>query len=75
MSSGSKVSKKIFYLKDVDRHGIYGVVERALKYVDPENKKSFHVSYDIDSLDGLEAPSTGTKGSIANFWLIIYPEN
>lgn len=60
----------ISHLKDVDRHGIYGVIERALQYVDPENNKSYHVSYDIDSLDGLEAPSTGTRGLIAMFQLI-----
>ncbi|KAG5889604.1 hypothetical protein JTB14_024025 [Gonioctena quinquepunctata] len=33
----------------------------ALDRIDPEKKRSIHVSYDIDSLDTLEAPSTGTS--------------
>lgn len=34
----------------------------ALRKIDPDNNKSLHVSFDIDSLDPLEAPSTGTAG-------------
>lgn len=34
----------------------------ALDRIDPEGLKSLHVSFDIDSLDPLEAPSTGTAG-------------
>lgn len=34
----------------------------ALNRIDPRNEKSLHVSFDIDSLDPLEAPSTGTPG-------------
>ena len=34
----------------------------ALRKIDPDNNKSLHVSFDIDSLDPLEAPSTGTPG-------------
>lgn len=34
----------------------------ALHRIDPRNEKSLHVSFDIDSLDPLEAPSTGTPG-------------
>lgn len=33
-----------------------------MKDVDPENNKGIHISFDIDSLDVLEAPSTGTPG-------------
>ncbi|XP_046431167.1 arginase, hepatic isoform X1 [Neodiprion virginianus] len=47
-------------IRDVERYGIHDVVHMALSKVDPENNKSLHVSFDIDSLDPLEAPSTGT---------------
>ena len=43
--------------------GIHDVVHMALDRIDPGNKKSLHVSFDIDSLDPLEAPSTGTPGN------------
>lgn len=42
--------------------GIHDVVHMALNRIDPDNMKSLHVSFDIDSLDPLEAPSTGTPG-------------
>lgn len=35
----------------------------ALDKIDPHNTRSLHVSFDIDVLDPLEAPSTGTPGS------------
>lgn len=37
----------------------------ALNKIDPHNEKSLHVSFDIDSLDPLEAPSTGTPGKLS----------
>lgn len=43
--------------------GIHDVMHMALNKVDPYNSKSLHVSFDIDALDPLEAPSTGTPGS------------
>ncbi|KAJ6636363.1 Arginase-1 [Pseudolycoriella hygida] len=58
----SKFNVHAYGMEDIDRYGIYDIVQNALQYVDPEKKKSYHVSYDIDSLDGLEAPSTGTRG-------------
>lgn len=42
--------------------GIYDVIHMALNKIDPHSSKSLHVSFDIDSLDPLEAPSTGTPG-------------
>ncbi|XP_048515371.1 arginase, hepatic [Athalia rosae] len=47
-------------IRDVERYGIHEVVHMALSRVDPDSNKSIHVSFDIDSLDPLEAPSTGT---------------
>ncbi|XP_043283804.1 arginase-1 isoform X2 [Venturia canescens] len=49
-----------FGIEDVERYGIHDVVHMALYRIDPRNEKSLHVSFDIDSLDPLEAPSTGT---------------
>ncbi|XP_063980176.1 arginase, hepatic [Diachasmimorpha longicaudata] len=49
-----------FGMEDVERYGIHEVVHMALKKIDPHSEKSLHVSFDIDALDPLEAPSTGT---------------
>ncbi|XP_078040453.1 arginase [Augochlora pura] len=49
-----------FGMEDVERYGIHDVVNMAIKKIDPHDSKSLHVSFDIDSLDPLEAPSTGT---------------
>lgn len=37
-------------------------MEMALEAVDPSGQKGIHCSFDIDSLDALEVPSTGTPG-------------
>ncbi|XP_011635296.1 arginase, hepatic [Pogonomyrmex barbatus] len=47
-------------MEDIERYGIHHVIHMALNKIDPHNSKSLHVSFDIDSLDPLEAPSTGT---------------
>lgn len=52
----------IYGMEDVDRCGIVQVMETALAKVDPDGKRGIHISFDIDALDGLEAPSTGTPG-------------
>lgn len=44
-------------------------MEMALKAVDPTGVKGIHCSFDIDSLDSLEVPSTGTPGEWRNFKL------
>nr|XP_034189756.1 arginase, hepatic [Osmia lignaria] len=49
-----------FGIEDVERYGIHDVVYMALNKIDPNESKSLHVSFDIDSLDPLEAPCTGT---------------
>lgn len=49
-----------FGMEDVERYGIHDVVAMALRKIDPDNSRSLHVSFDIDSLDPLEAPCTGT---------------
>jgi arginase len=47
-------------MREIELYGIKEVMRRALEKIDPTNDKSLHVSFDIDSLDSLEAPSTGT---------------
>lgn len=42
----------------MDRYGINKVMEMTLERIDPKNERDFHISFDIDALDRLEAPST-----------------
>ncbi|KAK9721432.1 Arginase family [Popillia japonica] len=49
-----------FDMFDIQRYGIDTVVSAAIDQIDPDHNKPIHVSFDIDSLDPLEAPSTGT---------------
>ncbi|XP_014370617.2 arginase, hepatic [Papilio machaon] len=49
-----------FAMEDIEEHGIRKSIQHILNVLDPEMKKPIHVSFDIDSLDALEAPSTGT---------------
>ncbi|XP_063221265.1 arginase, hepatic isoform X2 [Bacillus rossius redtenbacheri] len=49
-----------FTMEDVERLGIASVTAMALQMIDPKLELPLHVSFDIDSLDPLEAPSTGT---------------
>lgn len=44
----------------VDKYGISKVVEMALQSVNPHNKRPIHLSFDIDALDPVYAPATGT---------------
>ncbi|KYM76674.1 Arginase-1 [Atta colombica] len=46
-------------MEDIERYGIHDVIHMALNKIDCHNSKSLHVSFDIDALDPLEAPSTG----------------
>lgn len=54
---------KCFTPEHILKHGGIGpVLDRALKYLDPENKGfPVYVSCDIDGLDPSIAPGTGTK--------------
>lgn len=53
-----KLGITAFGMEDIENHGISTLVDMALNKIDPQKKKSIHVSFDIDSLDYLEAPST-----------------
>ncbi len=49
---------KAFSMHDIDRHGIGRVMEMALGWIG--NDTPIHLSFDVDALDPLYAPSTGT---------------
>ncbi|WWC71319.1 arginase [Kwoniella pini CBS 10737] len=51
---------KAFSMHHVDKYGIGKVVEMALDHVNPDRSKPIHLSYDVDALDPIVAPSTGT---------------
>lgn len=56
-----KFSIPTFAMDSVDRLGIRKAVESAISIVDPLKQRKIHLSFDIDVLDPLEAPATGTK--------------
>ncbi|KAL2262349.1 hypothetical protein VTK26DRAFT_1622 [Humicola hyalothermophila] len=49
---------KAFSMFDIDRHGIGRVMEMALAHIG--NDTPIHLSFDVDALDPMWAPSTGT---------------
>lgn len=48
-------------MQDVDRMGISGVMEAVFFWLESIGAKKLWVSFDVDSLDPLLAPGTGTK--------------
>ncbi|XP_065163529.1 arginase-1 isoform X2 [Atheta coriaria] len=55
-----KLGITAFGISDVEKYGIDTVVTMALNQINPRGERSLHVSFDIDSLEPMEAPSTGT---------------
>ncbi|KAI9885907.1 MAG: A-agglutinin attachment subunit precursor [Watsoniomyces obsoletus] len=49
---------KAFSMHDIDKHGIGRVMEMALGHIGSDTP--IHLSFDVDALDPLVAPSTGT---------------
>ncbi|RDW84833.1 arginase [Coleophoma cylindrospora] len=49
---------KAFSMHDIDRHGIGKVMDMALGHIG--NDTPIHLSFDVDALDPMWAPSTGT---------------
>ncbi|XP_066948231.1 arginase, hepatic-like [Macrobrachium rosenbergii] len=47
-------------MRQVDKVGIEEVIRHCLEVLQPSGTRPLHVSFDIDSLDPAEAPSTGT---------------
>ena len=50
----------VYSMSDVDRFGVDRCFEMAMDKINPDGKLPLHVSFDIDSLDALEVPATGT---------------
>nr|CAD7442857.1 unnamed protein product [Timema bartmani]CAD7453128.1 unnamed protein product [Timema tahoe] len=55
-----KFSIATYSMHHIDKLGVVNVVQEALSRIDPTSSLPLHISFDIDSLDPLEAPSTGT---------------
>lgn len=53
---------RVFTIADVDRWGIYDVVQQALVHLNPQPGR-LHVSLDIDVVDPIAAPGVGTPVS------------
>ena len=51
---------RAFTMQDVDRFGIGKTMEMALDHLCGSNLRPIHMSYDIDAVDPVLAPSTGT---------------
>jgi len=49
---------KAFSMHDIDRHGIGKIMDAALAYIGSDTP--IHLSFDVDALDPMWAPSTGT---------------
>ncbi|KAK7791958.1 hypothetical protein R5R35_009256 [Gryllus longicercus] len=47
-------------MDDVLRLGALEALRQIRRRIDPRQRRSLHLSFDVDSLDPLEAPSTGT---------------
>ncbi|KAK2705205.1 hypothetical protein QYM36_017302 [Artemia franciscana] len=47
-------------MEEVDLMGIKEAVQFTLNMIDPLHRRPLHVSFDVDALDPVEAPSTGT---------------
>eukprot|EP00557_Chaetoceros_sp_GSL56_P007262 CAMPEP_0176489794 /NCGR_PEP_ID=MMETSP0200_2-20121128/7501_1 /TAXON_ID=947934 /ORGANISM="Chaetoceros sp., Strain GSL56" /LENGTH=380 /DNA_ID=CAMNT_0017887005 /DNA_START=46 /DNA_END=1189 /DNA_ORIENTATION=- len=52
---------KTFTMYDIDKFGIGGVMEQTLDYLlCKDSERPLHLSYDIDAVDPILAPATGT---------------
>ena len=51
----------MFSMQDIDKYGIAYVIEEAVKMLSPNLDRPIHISYDVDALDPVHVPGTGTK--------------
>jgi arginase len=56
----NKSNVKVYTMREIDERGIAKVAREAIEYA-TRNVDHLHVSFDIDSLDPIEAPGTGTR--------------
>ncbi|HDJ7795666.1 TPA: arginase [Staphylococcus aureus] len=52
---------KTFTMSDIDKLGIKEVIENTIEYLKSRNVDGVHLSLDVDALDQLETPGTGTR--------------
>ncbi|HGZ8665216.1 TPA: arginase [Staphylococcus aureus] len=52
---------KTFNMSDIDKLGIKEVIENTIEYLKSRNVGGVHLSLDVDALDPLETPGTGTR--------------
>lgn len=52
---------KAYSMHEVDKHGIGKVMEMVLDHLLDRTERPLHLSFDIDAVDPLYAPSTGTR--------------
>ncbi|HCY6215600.1 TPA: arginase [Staphylococcus aureus] len=52
---------KTFTVSDIDKLGIKEVIENTIEYLKSRNVDGVHLSLDVDALDPLETPGTGTR--------------
>lgn len=51
---------KAFSMYHIDKYGINTVIEMALKLIDPTGQSPILLSYDVDAIDPMYVPATGT---------------
>lgn len=49
-----------FFMPDLDKHGIAQEVQIILDKINPNRDLPIHISFDVDGMDPIDAPSTGT---------------
>jgi len=52
---------KAYDMHDIDKYGIGTVMERAIEHISGRANLPIHLSFDIDALDPMYAPATGTS--------------
>lgn len=55
-----KFGAHAYTIRDVDKYGIVKIMEMALDRTDPRGACGYHLSFDIDAIDPIDAGSTGT---------------
>ncbi|RHY52400.1 hypothetical protein DYB38_001605 [Aphanomyces astaci] len=61
---------KAFSMQSVDKYGIGKTMEMALDHLCGKQARPLHMSYDIDAVDPVDAPSTGTRGTLVGLDMV-----
>jgi len=52
--------KTAFDMNDLKKHGMKKIIEMCLEQINPDGNLPIHLSFDVDGMDPIDAPSTGT---------------